>query len=516
MMNYHLTYIGKILTKMKDQIHENKLPSICLITVLLAFIIKMVFYFSLMNSVFKYYAFIETLDMWTLLKWGVGVAFNGEAANNLYVLLIATISRLADRSLLSINAIIAFQLTLGMLTIVLTIYIAWLLFRSRTVSFLSGFLTALYAPLLLYEGFILKTSLIVFLSNAFIFCSIYFLKGKRKRFSIVCSGIFAGLLLTANFGSLCLVLGVYIWLVCLKIKDLKKICFFVLFPLSLLSVLILFFIATGFKSFPVLNSLSDTRWQKYIFNVGNQRQISSLNEPVEVLNNKVSAKLATGFDIVPYLKKICMLFSSEEVPDNINYCFIRDGIFPLKYMISPFLLYSLAIPSLLMFLCIYKERMAKLTVGIILACMFIPIIIFVPLSRYSVFYAPMLCVVTAWGIYFAAKVVLQKKRKEFLFILLLFISGFCLQSKLNPQDILRASDFVAYANALEMQNPNDSRIDYAYEQAYLFDSDSIPLALKYVDILTKRGDYKKSLIVYEKLKTLKNASGIKEIQKIKD
>ncbi|MEI6057305.1 MAG: hypothetical protein WCR55_14775, partial [Lentisphaerota bacterium] len=406
-----------------------------------------------------------------LLKWGLGVAFNGETANNLYVLLIATISRLSDGSLLSINALFIFQMILGVLTVVFVVYTAWLMFNSKVLALIAGLLTALYAPLLMYEGFILKTSLIVFLSTGLIFSSISFYRGNKKSFSITCSGIFAGLLLTANFGSLCLVIGVYAWLIYTNLKFQKKSYIFAVFPSSLIAVLILFFVATGFKSFPIINGLLDSRWQEYIFNVGNQRHIASLNEPVEDANNQTVKP--SEIDVMPYLKKTGMIFSSEEVPDNINYCFIRDGIFPLKYMLSPFLLYSLAIPSLLIFFCFYREGLNLLLVGISLICMAIPLIIFVPLSRYTVFYAPILCIVTAWGISFLGENILRKNSKVVLVVFLFFIGGFYLQTMINPFPVIRASDFIAYANALEMQDPSDSKIDYAYEQAYLSDSDSV-------------------------------------------
>lgn len=481
-----------------------------IIPALVALIIRVVFYLSWSNSTFKYYCFVKGLDMQTLLSWGVNSAAKGETTNNLYVYLVSLIVKLTNGTIFTINTILFLQFIFGIGTVVLSVYIAWLISESKGTSCISGILIACYAPLLMYEGFILKNTVCTFLTTGLLLTALLFYKKtKYKHIFALCSGVFAGMLLFANFASICLVLFVYLWQIFVSLKMEKNLKTLIIYPFTVLIMLVVFFFVTGFKSFPVINNISDTRWLGYVINVGSQRDITTLNESLPALGKQIFGK---SIDIYPYLKKSFTLLSSAEVPDNINYYFVKDGLIPLKYMISPFLLYSVGIPAFFLFLVLYKDRKVSLMLAIYLASLTLPLIIFVPLSRYTIVYSPLLCIFSIWLIFEFAKFLRQKNKKNTLLIILLLVASFAIQTKLNPAPFLRASDFVTFAKALEIQNPTDSRIAYAYEEAYKADPESIQIALKYTDILMRQGRFSEAANILEKLHRSKGADTVIALQ----
>ena len=490
---------------------ENRLPALyIIIPILIALGIRITFYFSWTNSTFKYYSFVKGLDMQTLLKWGIDFAVKGEMANNLYVYIISVIVKLTNGSIFTINTIIIFQLILGIGTVLLSVYIAWLIFGSKAAACISGVLIACYAPLLMYEGFILKNTICTFLTTGLFFTALLFYeKAEYKNISALCSGFFAGMILFANFASLCFVLFVYLWQILIIFKTKGNFKSLLIYPATILIIFIVLFASTEFRFFPVVNNIADGRWLSYVAHIGAQREIKTLNESVQTLENQPFSKT---IDIYPYLKKTFSLLSSAEVPDNINYYFVKDGLTPLGNMLSPFLLYAIGIPAFFLYLVLCRDRKVSLMFGMSFASLALPLIIFVPLSRYTIVYSPLLGIFSAWLICEFAKRVRQKNKKIVLFIILLLSASFVIQTKLNPVLFYRASDFVAFANALEIKNPGDLRIPYAYGEAYKVDPESVPISLKYTDVLMNEGRFLEASNILEKLHSSNQSDTIITLQ----
>ncbi len=469
-----------------------------IIPIIVALIIRIIFYLSWTNSTFKYYCFVKGLDMQALLNWGVNSTAKGEMANNLYVHLISLIVRLTNGSIFTINIIIILQLVLGIGTVLLSVYIAWIISESKAAASISSIIIACYAPLLMYEGFLLKNTLCTFLTTGLLFTALLFYKNtKHKKISALCSGLFAALLLFANFASICFVSFVYLWQIFVVFKTKENLKSLIIYPATILIILVALFSASGFRVFPIINNISDSRWLSYVINVGAQREITTLNESIQTLNNDQSFDRA--IDIYPYFKKTFSLLSSAEVPDNINYYFVKDGLIPLKYMFSPFLLYAVGIPAFFIYLALYRNRKVSLMCGIYFVSLALPLIVFVPLSRYTIVYSPLLCIMSVWLLFELARFMRQKNKTKGLSIILLLAVSFAIQTKLNPAPFYRASDFVTFARALEIQNPEDARISYAYGEAYKANSESIKIALKYADILMSHGHFTEASNVLEKL-----------------
>lgn len=477
---------------------ENRLPALYVIIPMLVVLgIRITFYFSWTNSTFKYYSFVKGLDMQTLLKQGIDFASKGEMANNLYVYIISVIVKLTNDSIFTIDAIIIFQLFLGAGTVLLSVYIAWLISKSKVMACISGVIIACYAPLLMYEGFILKNTVCTFLATGLFFTALLFYKkDEYKNISALCSGFFAGMILFANFASLCFVVFVYLWQILIIFKTKENFKSLLIYPATILIILFVFFSSTGFKFFPIINNITDGKWLSYVVRIGSQREIKTLNESIQPLKNQAVAKT---IDIYSYLKKAFSLLSSVEVPDNINYCFVKDGLIPLENMISPFLLYAIGIPAFFLYLVLCRDRNVSLMFGMFFASLALPLIIFVPLSRYTIVYSPLLGIFSAWLICEFAKVIRQKNKKNVISIILLLSASFVLQTKLNPVLFYRASDFIAFANALEIKNPGDLRISYVYGEAYKTDPESVPISLKYTDVLMNEGRFLEASNILEKL-----------------
>ncbi|MFA6294504.1 MAG: tetratricopeptide repeat protein, partial [Victivallales bacterium] len=170
-----------------------------------------------------------------------------------------------------------------------------------------------------------------------------------------------------------------------------------------------------------------------------------------------------------YAGKFISIFSANQIPDNLNYYFVKEMLFPLKYMIGPLLLIPFA--TLGMIIVILK-RGTRLRESFILFLYFIafalPMTLFIPLGRYKLVLLPVFCVFAAFAVTFIIKNLMPSGKKYLTPIALALVAGYSLLFiAASPKPIERAEDFVAYGNAMEAAGGYDRReIDASYRIAY--------------------------------------------------
>ena len=116
------------------------------------------------------------LDGATYDTWGRAVAFGGGPIPSrlmqapLYPWFLAAIYRIFGPHLMAVRIVQAF---IGTATCLLVYTITKRLFRTRAAAFIAGMATALYLPLVFYEGILVPATLIVFLNLLFVTLIIY-------------------------------------------------------------------------------------------------------------------------------------------------------------------------------------------------------------------------------------------------------------------------------------------------------------------------------------------------------
>ena len=454
----------------------------------LAALISRYFYFlNFVNSPYKYYHLIRGLDMNTIF---ITYPTHNASIYNLFLRIIASLVP----QYFFIESVVIVQLILGILSSCFIVYIARQLTNDCRIACISGFIYALYAPVLMYEGVLLKESFNLFFVVFALFMCFYIVANKFSNISLFIFGIIILIPVFVRRVGVGLFVLLFCWFVYslllyiyrLKIEYRCQIKIFIKkITILLISVFIMTF--TVYKAYndhlpPVLSVFSNI---KYFINVGQQPELLSINHEEKIISNrsiekskneKVGNSLNIGNDEIinddylnnfkSYIRNFLLTFRAYEIPNNINYYFIRDLLKPLKYLIGPILLFPLAIAGFILFLFNWKkynkpELMLIFPIPVVIAC-----VIFLPIARYRVAIVPILVVLA--GIYIIKLVdsVLNRQRITVITLIVLFsIFSFAQIISLEKNDI-RAADFIAYGQAVRYQNPKSFVILNCFKEAY--------------------------------------------------
>ncbi|HRR06489.1 MAG TPA: hypothetical protein P5105_04325, partial [Victivallales bacterium] len=210
-----------------------------------------------------------------------------------------------------------------------------------------------------------------------------------------------------------------------------------------------------------------------------------------------------------YFEKIYKLISPYEIPNNINYYFLKTQFFPFGLFLGPLFLIPLGVSGF--FISLSEPR--KLKRYSILFFYFIaiafPMIIFIPLARYRI--ALLLFFVFFSGYYLNSLIrylrISQEKPLPLLLILLVYTVVF---SYTSPKDFsLRSEDFVGYGRALEYKNPDAEEILYAYIKGYELAPSSQSAVIHLANYLMTKNRFSEARIVLEDYNKKYNDSKVK-------
>ena len=500
-----------------------------LLPICIALIARLVVFYSWLASPFRYYHTIRGLDMFKITNLFTDSYLNSGSFSDLYIYLYGTVLRMTN-GINTIEVMVIIQMLIGVLSVFLVTLISNKIFTNRIIAFLSGALFAVYSPALMYECFILKETLFMFLC-LLLFCFALNVKSRKySNLSFLILGIFAALPGLIRFSGLLWGFSALIWSLVgyyfLGIKTTGKIYTQNLGLVSKLNNILLKLIFFIFGLFIILtplhflnngnlcgfSTIKNTQWIRYILKVGGQSEIKTMN----IVNNEGEKetednRLKTGDErqepeirddsklpqtdsklLSTYIRKFFMLFDVYEIPNNLNYYFIKDGLKPLKYLLSPFILLPIAIAGGLILLFYIHIYFGTTILYFFILPTIISSTIFLPIARYRIIMIPIFCIFAAFFIY---KIFSSLFRLGFICIgicILVYLTVLSLELTYTKNDYYRASDYITYGHALKYQNSKNPKILLAYEIAYETRPDLKKNLFYYSDELMKNNQFKKA------------------------
>ena len=310
-----------------------------------------VFGFYFIESPFKNYYLIKGLDMYTIYN-----QFH-DVVPSFYYLFLRGLSVISSPNSFIENLIIV-QLLLGIIATMLIVYSAYKLTGNKFTACLSGIIYGLYAPGIIYEGFLLKESFYLF--AVVLIIALCFWNSAHKYFRI-CAFLLGVVLFipayTRGVGllfSLLIMLWYFFTLAYYAngrfLNVLTRLKFLIsrsmIFILGILVVQAAVYYSCSKKLPAVTSAFSNF---SYFYNVGQKTSLTSVNSPVE---KNVSPKMVKSQNIEGgsqsnksdlniryirnYFRNFLFTLRAYEMPNNINYYFLRDTLLPLRLFIGLF------------------------------------------------------------------------------------------------------------------------------------------------------------------------------------
>jgi tetratricopeptide repeat protein len=548
------------MTKLSE---KSKHQLLFIIVATVAIVTRAVLFAFWIDSPFRYYSTVGGLDMKTLLDMGT-LFYHGQNTFALYNLLIAG-TMLCNNAVISVTAIIVIQQLMGIATSLLTAWICLKLTGRKVMAFTAGIISALYAPALIYEAVTLRESLFVFTAMLSLATLI---KLHQKRFSpawLFLTGVILTLPLTVRLSAL-LWLGVAIatvqYLMFNKLRkqnnNVKLSINKTFKPMAILLSGVLLIVtlvaALNFKQSGAVTPIS-RQYLEYILTMG--RQVNPQTVNIHVSGNSastteiVTAKNETTGGIaymINCLNKFGKLFYQYEVPNNINYYFMREQLFPCGVLPGPGMVIPLAVAGIIL-LVLRKRFLRKETILLLYILAFaIPITLFLPLGRYRLILYPVFSILMLYPLqlilcYLSKLKKMDAKRTEggdgeakmtegrdgeaarlgsgktgngrmgekdqtsnennakniiktwiglkICGIILLVGTVYVVTIPENTK--LRASDFNTHGKAFQQQEGDTVNTENCFAAAYQLNPTSPAVAINYTDILLKHGKTKQAL-----------------------
>lgn len=277
---------------------------ICGTAALCAILVRIAFLFVWFDSPFRQYLRIPGLDMTTHLELGRLLA-KGEVLCTPYRLLTAMVP--------NTTFLIAVQLAGGVLTAALTAFAALHLFGGKKIALAAGVIAALYGNGIFYELTSLPESLNVLIAlGAFAACLQFHRKTASATWNIA-AGIMTALLATGRPTGLFAALAAFLWMgtVLYRKKRLKNM-FRVLAGAALVWGPVTFWNIRHYWPLPFYGS-----------NIRYAAAVAEQSRPASWSVVPKKAMPDPGALCRSFAGKIPLVLSIREIPDNINYYFLK-------------------------------------------------------------------------------------------------------------------------------------------------------------------------------------------------
>jgi hypothetical protein len=429
-----------------------------------ALFVKVVFFINFLESPFRYFYTVSGLDMKTLLEFSSFTNLDTRLCVP-HRWLIYFFYYLNNNTHNTI-AVIIVQAILGVLGAVLLGECARILFNSKKAQLFCGLFYAFYGPVLVYEFSILQESLII---NFLIIGFYFLLKARLKNYSwkqTIPGGIFLAATSLGRPATLLFLVAIII-LFSLKVdNNLLKVESFstfskrfinslsikykALFRISL--IIFLTFVFGAFFNKVLVNTWSPFFYshsyaQEFNYQKDNVKKDIKEDQSNQLLNRSIpnnSAK-ASWFRVgMNALKRMPQMLLAREIPENLNYNFLRLKISSLKFLIGPEILLTLGLTALIfIFLkgCFFKKE--ALVIYLIISLL--PLLcVRDPIGRYRLYIVPLVILLLP------VLYTLVKNNKDFIKVLSIFTLVIIVNfiATFGILD-LRSSDYIAWALANE-------------------------------------------------------------------
>ncbi len=408
------------------------------IVALAALLVRVVSFFYWEFSPLGLFHQLDGLDMKTHLELGA-LCVEGKV--------LATPYRLLAGILAAPWALVCLQMGLGTLTALLTAYIALRLTGSKFYALLAGLAAALYAPALLYELNTLQESLTAFAAVAAVAAV---LRARRRRFAAGATWLAGAALAFAGTGrpaSLPLVAALALWVICYGFKRnfrLRRIL--LALAVGFLTVWGPLMLYNGIKfNWPLPFYGSNIG---YLATIGSQSKLESWN----VAEIPAAAHPAAWHRIAEaFTRKLPLLFAPYEIPDNLNFHFIREQFPPLGMLPGPLLLWPLGLAGIALLFWSGQWRKRQGLSLLYFASLLIFITAYYPTGRHRLVLYPALMLLAAYPF-------ISRPRKRALSLAAGLLLAACF---FVPANLIRSGDNFNWALALEkMPNPPEDPADY--------------------------------------------------------
>jgi tetratricopeptide (TPR) repeat protein len=435
------------------------------IPTLAALLVRVVLLINWWDSPVRWYCNISGLDMQTILQTGEWF-YNGVTTFALYKAILTAILFL-NKGAPCPEAVVIIQLIGGILIAPLVAWCTLRLWGKTYWALASGLLAALYAPAIMYQVVVLKESILLFFALLSLSAVLWAHKRHFSPKSLWICGMFLALACICRMNALPFCGLASLWIIVCLFKRLKGVKKAILFRTSFLALGIL----TVFVPISIINARLTEGNSFLPVQMPSIEYISKLGSIVNPTSMNVSpstpkttsTKAINGF-MLNMTRKIPSIFSASEIPNNVNYYFLKHKLFPLQYLIGPFLLIPLAVTALI--LLIFNRgilRKESILFVFILSYM-LPMCYFVPLARYRLVLIPVFCMLAPYPVFTTWK---AWRSKKLLWVLLpVVLWAIILYINLPLNSFLRATDFVSYGKGINFKTGKSTSALPYFHEAY--------------------------------------------------
>lgn len=428
-----------------------------------ALLVRIILLINWWDSPVRWYCSITGLDMKTVLETGTWL-YNGQTTFSIYKALLTTILFLNNGAACP-EAVIIIQLIGG---IIIAPLVAWCTFRLWGNAYwasASGLLAALYAPALMYQLLVLKESTLLFFAVLSLAAVLW---AHKKHFSpkaLWICGMLLALACISRINALPFCGLATLWVTACLFKkcrsDKKLLMLRTGFLVSgIISVFIFFSIVNacltkGTYFLPLQTPLG------YITTLGKVLEPKTVNVAVDISNKETDAEEVNHF-LLNMLRKVPKIFLASEIPNNVNYYFLKYKLFPLRYLTGPFLLIPLAVTALVLLVLNRGVSRKESILFVFIFSYMLPMCYFIPLARYRLVLVPVFCMLAPYPVFSAWKAWRGGKLFSALIPVMVFTVVIYMNFPLNA--FLRATDFVSYGKGIQYKTGKSaSAIPYFYE-----------------------------------------------------
>ncbi len=434
------------------------------IPTLAALLVRVILLINWWGSPVRWYSNIGGLDMQFILnaaKWFC----DGGVIFTIYRAILAAVLFFNNGTDCS-EAVVILQLAGGIIIVPLVIWCTLRFWRNRYWALSSGLLAALYAPALMYQVFILKESTLMFFAILSLAVVLWTHKNHFSSKSLWICGVFLALACVCRINALPFCGLASLWIVACLFKknkhDQKTVIFrtsvlalgifSVFIPVSIINIGL-----TGGRQFlPV-----PVPRVSYVSKVARVAGPVSMNPVTAGVKKKTVKKSSLAVNM---LRKVPSVFSASEIPNNVNYYFLKYKLFPLQYFIGPFFLIPLAVTALVLLVLNRGILRKESILFIFIFSYMLPIIVFIPLARYRLVLTPVFCMLAPYPFFYLEKA--WRGRKLFPALLTVVVLALVVYINLPLKVFLRSTDFVSYGKGIQFQTGKSAAAIPYFREAY--------------------------------------------------
>jgi tetratricopeptide (TPR) repeat protein len=466
---------------------HRKLIFAYIIPIIAALVTRIFLYINWWDSPVRWYCKISGLDMQTVLGSGQWL-YNGEGVFALYRALL-TLILLLNNETPSPEAIIAIQFLGGIIIAPLTAWCVLRIWGKTYWACISGLLAGLYAPALMYQSLVLKESILLFFALVSLAAVLYTHKKHFSKCSLWICGILLALACICRINALPFCGMASLWIIfCLYKKYRKchkKVIISTLYlTLGILTIFIPVSITNacltkGSYFLPVQAKIS------YVTRLGSAVKPVDMTVSVQNTSEENSQAAKAGNFVINMFRKLPAVFSASEIPNNVNYYFLKYKLPPLEYLAGPLLLIPLAVTAMLILIFNRGFLRKESILFVFIFSYMLPLCYFLPLARYRLVMTPVFCMLAPYPVFLSFRAWKQKKylrvSAPFVLLAIVFYLNFPLKN------FLRATDFVSYGKGIEFKTGKSvSSLPYFYE-AYKIAPYKQMTVINFSDALLKNG-----------------------------